>query len=55
MRGERIYSGLIETPTRTFIEVIKFEPDPKNTGRYIPNCMVAAPSGKTLEKDCNPQ
>jgi hypothetical protein len=52
---DAIYSGVIQTPTRTFIEVIKFEPDPKNPTRYIPNCLVAAPSGKVLEKDCNPQ
>jgi len=40
--GDRIYSGVIQTPTRSFIEVIKFEPDPKNPTRYIANCTVAA-------------
>jgi hypothetical protein len=54
IRGDRIYSGVIETPTHSFIEVIKFEPDPKNKTRFIPNCMVALPSGKKLEMDCNP-
>jgi hypothetical protein len=55
IKGDRIYSGVIETPTRTFIEVIKFEPDPKDPSRYIPKCMVALPAGTTLENDCNPQ
>jgi len=55
IKGDRIYSGVIETPTRSFIEVIKFEPDPNDRTRYIPKCLVATPSGKMLENDCNPQ
>jgi hypothetical protein len=55
IKGDRIYSGIIQTPTRSFIEVIKFEPDPNDHGQYIPRCMVAAPSEKTLEKVCYPQ
>jgi hypothetical protein len=56
IKGDRIYSGVIETPTRSFIEVIKFEPDPKDHTRYIPTCMVSVQkTGKTLENDCNPQ
>jgi hypothetical protein len=55
IKGDRIYSGVIETPTRSFVEVIKFEPDPKDPSRYIPKCMVSVPAGKTLENDCNPQ
>jgi hypothetical protein len=55
IKGDRIYSGVIETPTRSFIEVIKFEPGPNDRTRYIPKCMVAEPSEKRLENDCNPQ
>jgi hypothetical protein len=55
IKGDRIYSGVIETPTHSFIEVIKFEPDPKDPARYVPKCLVAAPAGKTLENDCYPQ
>ncbi|MHB8217071.1 MAG: hypothetical protein ACYDDS_13420 [Candidatus Sulfotelmatobacter sp.] len=55
IKGDRIYSGVIETPTRSFIEVIKFQPDPNNKARYIPTCMVTSPSEKLLEKECNPQ
>jgi hypothetical protein len=55
IKGDRTYSGVIETPTRSFIEVIKFEPDPNDRTRYVPKCMVAAPSGKVLESECNPQ
>jgi hypothetical protein len=56
IKGDRIYSGVIETPTRSFIEVIKFEPDPNDRTRFIPSCMVATQkSEKTLETDCNPQ
>ncbi len=64
--GDRIYSGTIETPTRRFIEVIKFEPDPKDPTRSIPSCLVqefpelsaqglALRTGKVLEKECFPQ
>jgi hypothetical protein len=55
IKGDRIYSGVIETPTHSFIEVIKFEPDPNNHGRYVPKCTVTAPSEKVLENECNPQ
>ncbi len=56
IKGDRIYSGVIETPTRSFIEVIKFEPDPNNSTRYVPNCMVTTQLGnKRLETECNPQ
>jgi hypothetical protein len=55
LKGDRIYSGVIEMPTRQFIEVIKFQPSKSDPTRYVPSCMVATPSGKTLEKDCNPQ
>jgi hypothetical protein len=55
IRGGRIYSGVIQTPTHSFIEVIKFEPDPNNRARFVPNCLVQATSGKKLETDCNPQ
>jgi hypothetical protein len=55
IKGDRTYSGVIETPTRTFNEVIEFEPDPNDPRGYIPKCTVASPSGKMLEKDCNPQ
>jgi hypothetical protein len=55
MKGDRIYSGTITTPTRSFIEVIKFAPDPKDPTRYVPSCLVAELAGKTLENDCNPQ
>ncbi len=55
IKGDRIYSGVIETPTRSFNEVIKFEPDPNDRTRYIPKCTVSEPSEKILEKDCNPQ
>jgi hypothetical protein len=52
IKGDRIYSGMIGTPTRTFIEVIKFEPDPNDRTRFIPNCLVATPHGKMLENNC---
>jgi hypothetical protein len=55
IKGDRTYSGVIEMPTRSLIEIIKFEPDPKDPSRYVPKCMVAVPAGKTLENDCNPQ
>ena len=55
IKGDRIYSGVIRTPTHTFNEVIKFTPDPKDPTRYIPSCTVTEPSGKILEKDCYPQ
>jgi hypothetical protein len=55
IKGDRIYSGVVETPTRSFIEVIKFVPDPKDPTRIVPNCLVAEPSGKPLETDCAPQ
>jgi len=55
IKGDQIYSGVIETPTRSFIEVIKFEPDPKDPTRYVSKCRVAEPSEKILENDCNPQ
>jgi hypothetical protein len=55
IKGDRIYSGVIFTPTRSFIEVIKFESDPKDQTRFVPNCLVASPSEKKLETDCNPQ
>lgn len=56
IKGDRIYSGVIETPTRSFIEVIKFAPDPNNPARDLPTCMVAtSKSEKTLETECNPQ
>ena len=55
IKGDRIYSGVIQTPTRSFIEVIKFTPDPKDPTRYIPSCTVTEPSEKILEKDCYPQ
>jgi hypothetical protein len=64
--GNRIYSGTIETPTRRFIEVIEFEPDPKDPTRSTPSCLVqefpelssqgqALRAGKVLEKECFPQ
>ena len=63
---DRTYSGTIETPTGRFIEVIKFEPDPKDPSRRIPSCLVqeypeispqgqALRPGKVLEKECFPQ
>jgi hypothetical protein len=55
IKGDRTYSGVIETPTRSFIEVIRFEPDPNDRTRYVPTCLVATPSGKVLENECNPQ
>jgi hypothetical protein len=55
IKGDRIYSGMVETPTRSFIEVIKFGPDPKDPAHIVPNCLVREPSGKTLETDCAPQ
>jgi hypothetical protein len=55
IKGDRTYSGVIETPTRSFIEVIKFEPDPNDPTHYVPTCTVSAPSERILEKDCNPQ
>lgn len=55
IKGDRIYSGVIETPTRSFIEVIKFAPDPNRATQYVPSCKVAIPSGKSLETECNPQ
>jgi len=55
IKDDQIYSGVIETPTHSFIEVIKFEPGPKGGARLIPKCTVSAPSGKILENDCNPQ
>jgi hypothetical protein len=55
IKGDRIYSGVIETPTRTLVEVIKFELDPNDRTRYIPKCTVATLLGRVLEKDCNPQ
>jgi hypothetical protein len=53
--GDRIYSGVIETPTHSFTEVIKFEPAPNSQTRLIPRCIVGAPPEKTLESDCYPQ
>lgn len=56
IKGDRIYSGVIRTPTRSFNEVIKFTPDPKNPTHYLPSCTVSEQqSGKVLEKDCYPQ
>jgi hypothetical protein len=55
IKGDQIYSGVIETPTREFIEVIKFEASPNDPTRFSPSCMVSTTSGKILEKDCNPQ
>jgi hypothetical protein len=55
IKGDRIYSGVIQTPTHSFVTNIKFEPDPKDPTRYIPKCLVAAPSEKVLENDCYPQ
>lgn len=55
IKGDRIYSGVIETPTHSFVTNIRFEPDPNDHSRYIPKCLVAAPSGKELEKECYPQ
>jgi hypothetical protein len=55
IKGDRLYSGVIETPTRSFIEVIKFELDPKDPTRIVPNCLVADSAGKPLEKECSPQ
>jgi len=55
IKGDRIYSGKIQTPTRTFVIVIKFEPDSKDRTGYSPKCLVTAPSGKILETDCYPQ
>jgi len=55
IKGDRTYSGVIETPTRKLIEVIEFKPDPNDSTRYIPKCTVATFPGKVLEKDCNPQ
>ncbi len=55
IKGDRVYSGVIETPTHLFVINIKFEPDPNDLSRYLPRCLVAAQSGKTLEKDCYPQ
>lgn len=56
IKGDRTYSGVIQTPTRSFIEIIKFEPDPKDRARFIPKCLVTAPGRKEpLENDCNPQ
>lgn len=53
IKGDRMYSGVIVTPTRQFIELIKFVPDPKDHTRYIPKCEVRAPAGKVLENDCD--
>jgi hypothetical protein len=56
IKGDRIYSGVIRTPTHTFNEVIKFTPDPKDPTRFLPSCTVSEQqSGKVLEKDCYPQ
>ncbi len=56
IRGDRTYSGVIETPTRSFNEVITFAPDPNNPVRYVPSCTVSEQqSGKVLENECNPQ
>ena len=53
--GDRTYSGKIVTPTQSFIEVIKFNPDPHDPSRVIPDCFVANLRGKALEKECYPQ
>lgn len=51
--GARTYSGVIRTPTRELIEVITFDPDPKNPAKYTPHCKVMAPGGtKELQSDC---
>ncbi len=56
IKGDRTYSGVIQTPTHTFNEVIAFKPDPAGRPLFIPQCTVATPaSGKMLENDCNPQ
>jgi hypothetical protein len=56
IKGDRIYSGVIQTPTRSFNEVIKFTPNPKDPTRFLPSCTVSEQqSGKILEKDCYPQ
>jgi len=56
IKGDRIYSGVIQSPTRTFNEVIKFTSDPKDPTRYLRSCTVSEQqSGKILEKDCYPQ
>jgi hypothetical protein len=43
IKGGKIYRGVIGTPTRSVVEVIKFEPDPNDHARYIPKCIVSAP------------
>jgi len=55
--GDRIYNLRIETPTRTFIEIISFAPDPNDPTLYIPKCEVRETWGqrKFREKDCDPQ
>jgi hypothetical protein len=56
IKGDRIYSSVIQSPTRTFNEAIIFTPDPKDPTRYRRSCSVSEQqSGKILEKDCYPQ
>lgn len=49
--GDRIYSGRIDTPTRSFREVIKFDPAPSLPEYYAPDCTVVTMSGKVLRKE----
>ena len=44
-----------DASTRSFIEVIKFEPATNNSTRYVPNCMVTTCNWgiKRLETECN--
>ena len=55
VKGGGIYTGRIETPTRSFVETISFEVDPRNSKRYVPHCKVAELSGKVLQTECYPQ
>ena len=51
IKGDRMYSGVIQTPTRS-IEVIKFERDPDSPTLYIPKRTVVELPEKVLENEC---
>ena len=54
IRGDRTYTGIIDTPTRRLNEIIGFKPDPNGRPRATPTCWVATQLGNVLVSECNP-